>query len=185
MGMFRAAIVAAACFTASLGAASAAPVTWYLQDFVFGDGGTASGSFVFDASTGSYSDIMITTTDGTTRSGEVYGAPNPSSSGNATVMIALTTGAGDLTGVPQLAIEWSAALTDLGGIVAADIAGFTFEAQCAVANCASVQGPIRFLSSGFITSDLSQIPAPAALPLFLAGVAGLGAARRRKKMAAR
>ena len=44
-------------------AAQAAPVTWHLQDVVFDDGATASGSFVYDADTGNYSSIDITTTD--------------------------------------------------------------------------------------------------------------------------
>src|SRR5690242_19918035 len=44
--------------------ALANPVTWTLEDFVFADGGTATGSFVFDADTGptgAFSNINITT----------------------------------------------------------------------------------------------------------------------------
>jgi len=44
-------------------AAQAAPVTWNLQNVVFNDGAIASGYFVYDADTGIYSSIDITTTD--------------------------------------------------------------------------------------------------------------------------
>ena len=40
--------------------ANAAPVTWTLQNWVFDDGGTASGSFDFDASTNTYTCLLYT-----------------------------------------------------------------------------------------------------------------------------
>ena len=49
-------------FTFSVTAFSA-PVTWYLQNVAFDDGATASGSFVYDADTGNYSNVQSTTTD--------------------------------------------------------------------------------------------------------------------------
>jgi hypothetical protein len=43
------------------GPAAAIPVTWELQNAVFTSGRTATGSFVFDADTGVYSNINIDT----------------------------------------------------------------------------------------------------------------------------
>ena len=50
----------------------AAPLEWTLLDATFDDGGVAFGSFVFDADTNTYSDISITTTAGTSHSGDAY-----------------------------------------------------------------------------------------------------------------
>ena len=56
--------------------AAAKPVTWYLQGVTFLDGGTGSGSFVYDADTnlpfGTYSNISITTTAGTTMTADSF-----------------------------------------------------------------------------------------------------------------
>jgi hypothetical protein len=49
-----------------------APVTRNLSGVTFGEGGTASGSFVFDSSTNTYSSINITTTSGSTLTGTTY-----------------------------------------------------------------------------------------------------------------
>ena len=50
-------------------AAHAQPLTWILQNVTFDDGGTASGSFTFDATTGSDSNVNIATTAGTVLTG--------------------------------------------------------------------------------------------------------------------
>lgn len=172
----------------AVGSANAAVVTWTLQDVAFADGGAASGTFDFDAATGAYSNIAITTTDGAARSGVSYGIPNPSSSGNADLLIAVTGSFADFTGVPELAMNWEAALTDLGGTVALNIAGFSFESDCVDATCAGVanNSDLRRFISGYVTTtpSVSDVPLPAALPLFLAGLAGIGAMRRKKNAAA-
>ena len=41
--------------------AHADPVTWTLDNAVFDDDGTATGSFVYDRDTNTYSDVSITT----------------------------------------------------------------------------------------------------------------------------
>ena len=57
--MFRNTAIAAGLLIVNIGAASAVPITWTLQDFAFVDGGTASGMFDFDADTGQVSNIDI------------------------------------------------------------------------------------------------------------------------------
>src|SRR6516164_5165672 len=58
--------------------ASADGVTWTLHDQLFSDGATASGSFVYDASTHTVSSVNITTTGGSLSGGATYAAVLPS-----------------------------------------------------------------------------------------------------------
>src|SRR5258708_19781801 len=81
--------------------ASAAPVVWTLSGVTFSDGGTASGSFIFDADTNTYSSINVTTTPGSVRSGATYlfqngGAPRP---------LSMLPPAGTLTATPHLPLN--------------------------------------------------------------------------------
>jgi ethanolamine utilization protein EutP (predicted NTPase) len=122
--------------------ASAKPVLWTLQGVTFNDGGTASGSFVYDAYTNTYSSINITTTDGT--------APGPVSMAGATYrfldpgvvpvyprdLIAVVTATGDLSGVPVLAIVFASDLTDTAGTVPLE-PGFG-EGVCTSSNCSTL-----------------------------------------------
>jgi hypothetical protein len=54
----------AACLAAVV-PAKATPVDWFLQSVTFDDGGTASGSFTYDAALDGYSNWNITVTPGT------------------------------------------------------------------------------------------------------------------------
>jgi hypothetical protein len=162
-------------------AATAMPITWVLKDVMFADGGTATGSFVFDADPGVFSNIDITTSVNGSF-GAVYGTPNPVSPGNSTLLIALAAFpplASDLTGVPALALNFSTALTNLGGTI--DIIprqpGFSFEAQCASPSCSGPTGPLRDVTSGQVTTS---VPEPGTLALFGLSLAGIGAMRRKR-----
>jgi len=162
------------------GRVNAAAVSWELQDWVFNDGGTASGSFVFDADLNQYSNISIVTTDGSIRSGASYGIPNPDSPGNSSVLIAVTELLSDLTGTPVLAAEFESNLTNAGGLVAVALGGFTFEGTCAGGRnfgCGVITGPLRRLISGSVAS---VVPVPAAIWLFGAALIGLVGFSRRK-----
>ena len=55
--------------------ASADGITWTLSGVTFDDGGTASGSFVYDAVTNTVSSINIVTTAGPHRSEETHTRP--------------------------------------------------------------------------------------------------------------
>jgi len=179
--LFRGLVFALLANLTAFGAASANPVTWTLQDWVFDDGGTASGSFVFDADTGVYSSINIITTAGSTLSGDSYGVPFPPYGGNEEIMLAVPEALADLTGSLVLAVTWADLLTNAGGSVYADLMeSLVAEFICLDATCFKVDSA-RFLVSGFITSE---VPLPAALPLFAAGLAGVASLRRRKKPSA-
>src|SRR4051794_31644985 len=53
-----------ALFAASCSLLPAAPVTWYLNNVTFTDGGRAFGNFTFDAATNTFSAVNIQTTQG-------------------------------------------------------------------------------------------------------------------------
>lgn len=166
---------------ASMGAAHAAAVTWYLQDVAFDDGGTASGSFDFDADTAIFSNINVITTTGSVLPGETYDIVLPSSPGNSTFLsFANSTGIGDFTGTYAIGLELSAPMTNLGGLIAINLAGFALESYCGTADCFAVVQPLRLVTSGYITSE---VPLPGAFFIFAVGLAGLRASRR--KMGAR
>ena len=57
--------------------ASADGVTWDLMNVTLSGGGTASGSFVYDSTTNTLSDVNITTSAGTSFAGATYLAANP------------------------------------------------------------------------------------------------------------
>lgn len=56
--------------------AKAFPMVWNLDGVTFNDGGTASGSFTYDADTNMYSDIAISTTSGISRIAASYDVLN-------------------------------------------------------------------------------------------------------------
>lgn len=159
-------------------ASHAAPVTWTLQNWMFNDGGTASGSFVFDAGTSAYSNVSVQSTDGTVRTGASYALPNPASSGNSTFAAWVTGLLADFTNTPVIAVNWASALTDAGGTVGVDLAGFHGEFACADVICSAATSPTRLLVSGAVTT--AAVPLPATLPLVGLALLLLGAVRRHR-----
>ncbi len=166
------------------GPANAAAVTWFLQDWVFNDEATASGSFVFDADTNTYSNISVVTTDGPGPifNGQSYSLTNPNGGGNADFFQLVVEALPDLTGEISLRAVWDSSLTNAGGTVAIL---FAHEAVCPDWECLAGSPTSRSLTSGFI-STVPAVPIPAALPLFLSALVGIGLFgwRRRKSMAA-
>ena len=163
------------------GAAQAAPITWYLMDVEFNDGVTATGSYVFDADAGIFSNINVITSG----MGNNYSVVNPSSPGNAGFLALLTTDVGDLTGVPELTMELAAPMSNAGGTIEivpdflfSGGTGFGFEGPCGNAACTGLF-PARGISSGFVTT---QVPLPSTLAVLLLGTGLL--LRRRRSAAA-
>ena len=122
-------------------AASAAPLHWQLNGVTFSDGGSAFGGFDFDAGTGEYTNINLTTTPGSVLQGGYYysaatGSTATTLTGVSTVPIFAQT-------TMALTLSFSAALTASGGTVT--ITGSSAsESFCVNPTCSSVtsQRPI-------------------------------------------
>jgi hypothetical protein len=166
--------------------AMATPVTWNLKNVVFTDGGTASGSFVFDADFvggGGYSNIAITTsTVGTF--GATYGSPNPATPGSAFFFLPLAATppfAADLTDTPLLVMSFASALTNSGGtldILLPPLTVFAFESSCANTGCLAVVAARRRFVSGQVTTN---VPEPSTMALAALALLGVGLVKRRKE----
>jgi hypothetical protein len=129
--------------------AQAVPLTWYLEGVTFADGSTASGSFVYDADTNTYSNISITTTKGATYAVNTFSFADPGSFNSSLDLLTVTLGSGDLTGTPALALFFSTPLTDAGGTV--PIPGFGI-GTCADSNCSVVRSPFVLVTAGVVTT---------------------------------
>jgi hypothetical protein len=160
---------------APIPSAQAATLTWVLQGVVFDDGGTATGSFGYDADTNIFSAINITTSVNAGL-GTTYGVPT--GVGNSTLFDTVT--AFPVTGEYRLTFDLTAAMTNLGGTIALNLFSVWLDVEllCAEPGCFTL-ATSRFLSQGAITT--SPVPLPAALPLFAAGLGAMGFMGWRKR----
>ncbi len=160
-----AAVALAAMLTTT--AASAVPVSWTLDNWTFSDGGTASGSFVYDADLGSYSDIAVMTTAGSNLFGSFY---SDLVTGDATGF-ELSDGFGG-----DLLASFTTALGNLGGMVTVvpygefDFLSLGLRGHGGTPSSASVIG----------TPQVAAVPLPATLPLLGLGLAAAALVRRRR-----
>jgi hypothetical protein len=135
----------------------ASQVLWTVSGVSFNDGSTAAGSFVFDADLDEFSNIDVTTTQGTVRSqgmffpAENYLFLNDSGCCNigSTGVLLLTSDAADQTGLPSLSLAFSTPLTDSGGAVTLALAD-SFEGHCDTATCGIIGSPSEEVTAGSI-----------------------------------
>jgi hypothetical protein len=151
----------------------AANITWYLHDVTFNDGGTASGSFEFDADLidPGYSNIEIITTEGSRLPGQMYSEVHSRS--NSGWVEFLQPSYYD----NNVEFNFATNLTNSGGSI--DIVHFSFESDCAHVSCQSFH-ETRVITSGYISS-VAPVPIPAAAWLFGSGLIGLAGVQRRQK----
>jgi hypothetical protein len=184
-------------------AAFATPIQWNVN-VTFNDGGTATGTFVFDADAGTacsttsspcglYSNVAIITTTGSSLPGTTYNTVcgvggDTSCTGvppDSTEALFLTSGAADQTGAQAIALFFLASglfppngLSDAGGSfdVSGTTAGIAQESFCNNAACADPSGADRIGTAGTVST-----PEPSTVLLLIAPLALLGLARFSKR----
>lgn len=156
-------------------AANASPVVWTLQNATFAGGGSASGSFTYDATTNQFSSINISTTATGAYTAQVF------TFGNCCDNILLDTfasNAADQTGVHYLQIQFVNPLTNAGG-TDPFFSGNDYEGVCANATCSTFSSVVSF-SSGSVTGSATTTPTPepASFSLIPIGLLAIAAWRR-------
>ncbi len=154
--------------------ASADGIAWDLSGVTFDDGGTASGSFVYDATANTYSSIDIITTLGTAFGGATYTSLSGGFGSSSTGM--LLGASGDLTGTPLLFLFFGSDLTNSGGTVSLTGVG---EGTCDNTDCSS-NTRLRSITAGQVVGTVST-PEPSALSLLGLGLVGLLAVAAMRK----
>jgi hypothetical protein len=178
--LFRVAAATSLAFCISVMPAAASPVAWQVSNVVFDDGGTLAGTFIFDAATGAYSSIDLSSTAGTTITrNRHYGSPFPPSPGNSSLMIAIADASLPLEGQDALVLTWGAALTDaaIATTVLPRIEGFSFEGYV---HDGSLPGLRNVVSTGAVAAATS-VPEPGTLPAAALALAALAVTQRRKR----
>ena len=161
--------------------ASADGITWDLSGVTFDDGGTATGSFVYDALTNKYSAINVTTTLGSTLSGTTYTSLSSLGSSSDTGLL-FGVSSGDVTNTSVLFLLFDAALTNSGGIVQLSLIppdDNSVEGLCTNSDCSGFT--MRSVTGGELVSEAVKTPEPATISLLGMGfIALLISAARRK-----
>jgi len=157
--------------------ASADGITWTLSDVTFDDGGIASGSFVYDALTNTYSSIDITTTSGSAFTGTTYNALGGLFGSSSTGM--LLGASGDLTNTDVLLLLFGAALTNSGGTV---VLLSVREGTCDNTDC-SLSTLDRSITGGEVVGTVETVatPEPSALSLLIVALVALMAVAAIRK----
>jgi len=183
----------------------ASTIVYTLDDVTLSDGGTATGSFSFNADSGTpcgggtspcgtYGNVHIVTTSGSSLAGTTYtlvcGTDVATCNGvipNSTEVLFLHASAADETGLPAIVFFFTApgghppgGLSDSGGAFNLNGLGHgtVQEAFCADASCSAAASPLRVGTAGTATS----LPEPSSGLLVGLALAGLSKARRCRKL---
>ncbi len=136
--------------------AQAVPVTYILQGVTFNDGGTASGSFVYDDATNTYSNVNITTTPGAPPLGATYKftifAPSATNVGLVTVAPSSGPPVTPPAGTPILILNFASPLAL--GVASVNLTNFATESTCLIDGCGAGGGTLRLVTAGQVVSQI-------------------------------
>ena len=165
--------------------ASADGIPWVLTGVTFDDGGTASGSFVYDAVTNMYSAINVTTTAGATLAGATYTNLSDIIGSSSTGFLFGPNNSSDLTGASFLMWLFDAPLTNSGGIVQVSLPppSDSIEGLCTNSDCSEFT--TRTVTGGGVVGTAVATPEPSTFSLMGMGLVALlaGAAIRKLLLA--
>ncbi|GJL91797.1 VPLPA-CTERM sorting domain-containing protein [Hyphococcus sp.] len=163
------------------GSASAAPVTLNLTIQFLDPSGSleGSGQFDYDPVTGEFSNINFSAPAGDV-SGAAFVTTNDTFAGDTRISF-LSTSVVDLTGARWFDLGLDGSLSDLANGLVASLTGvFGGDLLCNNSDCSDTSILRNLAPPASVTLAVSDVPLPAALPLFIAGLGGLAFARRRK-----
>ncbi len=134
------------------------PVKWTLQNVAFLDGGIATGSFVYDASTDTYSSVNITTSGGA-----VSGATYQFGIGftGARTFVAVPANSADLTGSRMIQLSFSQLLSAFNSGGTLQIVG-GLEGRCTYSNCAGAES---FTNQRVLTGSIVGVTDSSTAPM--------------------
>jgi hypothetical protein len=148
--------------------------TWTLSDVLTSDGATASGSFVYNAGTGLYSNVDIVTLAGEFLPGATYTVVDADFFASDYVVTMANNSYA--AGTPLLYIEFEPDLTSAGGVVEM----FALEGYCN-AGCTGFEGEEGRELEGYVVG----VPTPEPSLVLLLGTGLLGLAPFRRKLVGR
>ena len=173
--ILNATLLAAALLATPL-VAQAIPVTWTLSGVTFTGGGTASGSFDFDADLDRYSNVAITTTAGGNFATDSFYA-RPGRGLDATYFDAGTRCAPDCS--LGFTLVFDSNLTNAGGtssLIAGSGELYAFDDGWD----SFIKG--RNINAGEVSAPVAAVPEPETYALMLAGLAAVGFATKRSQV---
>jgi len=190
-------VLAAAGILLTASPAMAIPVSWTLSGATFDDGGTAAGSFVYDADTDALSAWSINMVGGSVAALPTF-TYNPANSkdtncsGSQVCFDTIIAGVGVGSLIRQIGFVATAALTNAGGTLGISL-GFeqqcritsfisitSYAETCAPANSRATFGGTLVAATPGGGGTGTPVPEPTSLALLGIGAAGLLAARRRR-----
>src|SRR5262249_20427979 len=146
---------------------------WTFSGVTFDDGGTASGSFTYDALHNIYTGISVTTTAGTLLTGASYTSLSPCC-GFSNTGLALGPNVADFTNTHLLFLLFSSPLTKAGGTIPLSFGVGDTSCESAQDFCldSTWSGcPMRFVTGGeLVRVPSTAVPEPSARSLLIAGL---------------